>query len=200
MWKQVIVLVLCFLAKYSYAQGSCINIGCADMNVGDNSGSMVDHSCVNGTTMYTCNTYDKEYCHLSSSSPLSGVCKSNSTRFQFYPVEVAFPGERCDPHAALYECIYGYRSCSAYRCLGFLSNERCQLHQDCNPGLYCDSILGTCQTIKDLDNQCKDSADCGREAACIYVASTDSNGKCVQYFTYNSGVNFYAKSEMDTFV
>ena len=73
---------------------------------------------------------------MNTMSPFNGVCKSNATRFEYFPVQIALPGERCDPQRALYECGYGYRSCSAFRCLGFLENERCSVHQDCNPGLY----------------------------------------------------------------
>lgn len=84
--------------------------------------------------------------------------------------------------------------------MGFLENDRCARHEDCNPGLYCDSTLGTCQLIKALDNQCQDSADCGRTAACVYLNSADASGKCTEYYTVTDGTSIYAKTEEDTFV
>jgi len=137
---------------------------------------------------------------MTNSTVLTGECKSNATRYEFFPVEISLPGERCDPQRALYECGYGYRACSAHRCLGFLENERWSQHEDCNPGLYWDSTLKTCQTIKALDNQCQDSQDCGRTASCIYISSSDANGKCTEYYTVTDGTTIYAKTEEDTFV
>ena len=199
------ILILAFLIITLKAESSCQSIQCADMILSDNNGTMIGESCLksfNGASpiMTTCNTYEKEYCHMTALTPLTGECKSNATRFEFYPVEVALPGERWDPQRALYECGYGYRSCSAFRCLGFLENERCAKHADCNPGLYWDKTLGICKIIKELDNQCQDSEDCGRTAACIYLSSTDANGKWIEYYTVADGFSVYAKREEDTFV
>ena len=147
-----ILSILLVLVCSSSAQSNCVNIKCApeDKSIFDE--SQVGISCLNGTTLYYCNTHEKEYCYMNTMTPLNGECRSNATRFEYFPVQIALPGERCDPQRSLYEWGYGYRSCSAYRCLGFLENERCGVDQDCNPGLYCDSSLKTCQQIKALGN------------------------------------------------
>ncbi|CAI2372383.1 unnamed protein product [Moneuplotes crassus] len=199
-----IFTVLTSIIGVLYAQ-TCQEIQCSDIDLTDNSNINVGDECLksfsgSSTVLSSCNTYDKQYCHMTATSPMAGVCKSNATRFEFYPVEIALPGERCDPQRALYECGYGYRSCSAFRCLGFLENERCARHEDCNPGLFCDTTLNTCQKIKDLDNQCQQSQDCGRTATCIFLNSADANGKCTEYYTVPQGTSIYAKTEEDTFV
>ena len=177
----------------------CTNIGCANMDLTQNVNSMVGQSCLNGTTLYTWNTYQKEYCSMITSSPLNGTCQSNATRYEFFPIMISLPGEICDPKRAFYEWGYGYRSWSAYRCIGFLLNEVCQMHEDWNPGLYWDSTLGTCQTIKDLGSTCKTSPEWGRIAAWIYQSNSDANGKCTEYYTLADATSIYAISEQDTF-
>ena len=58
-----------------------------------------------------------------------------------------------NPMRVLYECGYGYRKCSAYRCMGFPENERCNQDPDCNPGLYCDANK-RCVAVKSQDDPC----------------------------------------------
>jgi len=191
-------MVLMVIAE-GYAQ-TCTKISWANMNLAGNTESMVGQSWLNGTTLYTWNTYEKEYCKLMSTSPLNGICYSNATHYEFFPMEISFPGERWDPKRAFYECGYGYKVCSAFRWIGFLQNEICTMHEDCNPGLYWDSSTSTCQKVKDLGIQCKSSPECGRTAACIYLNSADANGKCVEYYTIEDNTSIYAKTEEDTFV
>ena len=192
------LFLLSILIAKSFGQ-SWTNIGWANMDLTLNVNAMVGQSCLNGTTLYTWNTYQKEYCSMITSSPLNGTWQSNATRYEFFPILISLPGEICDPKRAIYECAYGYRSCSAYRWIGFLQNEVCQMHEDWNPGLYWDSTLGTWQKIKDLGSVCKTSPECGRIAAWIYQSSADANGKCTEYFTLSDDTAIYAISEQDTF-
>ena len=77
----------------------------------------------------------------------SGICKTNTTVFDFFPRQIQYPGELCDGISAQYECRTGYKKCKANRCQGYPEGSRCLNSFDCNINFFCDSIKQTCEPI-----------------------------------------------------
>lgn len=98
---------------------------------------------------------NRQYCHVvttkvsskSAKTELSGICKMNTTGFEFFPRAVQYPGEMCDGISAVYECKTGYKKCKAHRCQGYAEGSRCSNSFDCNFNFYCDSLNQQCKPI-----------------------------------------------------
>ncbi len=180
---------------------SCKNWQCGNSDEASlSTASSVGTACADSSVLkgYYCNTKRFDYCSLDSET--SGTCKANSTRFEKWPIKIQYPGEKCDPRRIFYECGYGYRVCSAFRCLGFLEGEKCSQSADCNPGLYCHTSTKICTKLDSSGSSCKQQSECPRDKRCLYQNAGDTDGTCVSYFSKDNDQIIYAKAEEDTLV
>lgn len=129
---------------------------------------------------------NRQYCHVvstkisskSEKTQLNGICKMNTTGFEFFPRAVQFPGEMCDGISAVYECKTGYKKCRAHRCQGYSEGSRCSNSFDCNFNFYCDSLSQQCKPIIENGQPCWSSDQCSKNSLCKYSVVTNSQGVC----------------------
>ena len=71
---------------------------------------------------------NRQYCLMyqdTNTNQYSGVCKTNTSVFEYFPRLITYPGEVCDSVRSIYDCSGGYRKCAAHRCLGYPTGSKC---------------------------------------------------------------------------
>lgn len=134
----------------------------------------------------------RQYCHVvanSNKGGLTGLCKTNTSVFEFFPKVLQQPGELCDGIRAIYECANGYKKCKAQRCLGFAEDSKCQSSFDCNVNFFCDTVHSSnkCRPIIANGLPCMSNDQCGKSSLCKYMKFSDREGVCTSLFSLAKG-------------
>ncbi|CAG9329523.1 unnamed protein product [Blepharisma stoltei] len=117
------------------------------------------------------------YLQVCPSSSTLSYCNTTSLTCVATPAAAAlqsYPGEPCVSQS---DCIYG--TCTASVCAGAKLNEKCTIHEQCNPGLRC--YGGSCVVQLAIGSAgCRDEQDCVNYSGCNMTYSSQ-NGTCIQY-------------------
>lgn len=76
------------------------------------------------------------------------------------------------------ECVS--LKCDNHKCKGKLEAEVCKSHEDCDSGLFCESLSGQCVKQKEFDQDCTSDLECVNNCVC-------NNKKCAFYYTFTNG-------------
>lgn len=118
--------------------------------------------------------YYLQVCSATSELSYCNTTSFNCTAMPSISKSTAYPGENCATNS---DCIYN--SCANSVCVGIKMNQKCIIHEQCDPGLRC--FAGSC--IAQLligQSGCRDYQDCVNHAGCNLTYSSQ-NGVCFEY-------------------
>ena len=158
--------------KYHCADSSYIkqfsNNQCAYKEI-DNNGLYNVHILPCNSTNLICPFYNyntKLFCQNKYNLPAGSYCKTGN------------------------EC-YNNGLCINNKCSGYLGNQNCKNHKECNPGMSC--YLGICKNQlsyeESLFTRCFDDYNCLNNYGC-------NNGICVKYFSLDNGEINYSGNKL----
>ncbi|CDW83523.1 UNKNOWN [Stylonychia lemnae] len=130
----------------------------------------------------------------------TGICKANTSIFEYFPRLLQYPGETCDGVRAVYDCASGYRKCKAHRCLGYPAGSKCLSSFDCNPNFFCDSVSQECKPVHQDGQKCYSSQECQKNSLCKFDSQIAQSGVCQQMFSMSPNTYLYAWSQEDLFM
>lgn len=120
-----------------------------------------------------------QYCPAQAlSDEISSVSCLDTPHADPTPVQLAFPGEKCD---AIHVCIGQEVDCVDGTCFTTIP---CFNVQDCGLGKFC--AAGTCHPQVAIGGNCTQTTDCVNSAFCDVSMYGDS-GKCVKYGSVPGG-------------
>lgn len=83
-------------------------------------------------------------CRMTGDYQGSCMSQDKSTKLTFL-----YPGDKCTSSKRdTRVCGYGPQICENNVCKGYLQEERCYRHEDCNPHLFCNRITQKCQPTR----------------------------------------------------
>lgn len=102
------------------------------------------------------------------------------------PAQAKVPFDKCakDEECKSLSCVDGV-------CKGKLQEENCKVHEDCDPGLFCDSLTKLCIPQREFDQECSADLECVNNCVC-------NNNKCAFYYTFTVGADANNKAACES--
>lgn len=117
-------------------------------------------------------TGDKSYCPVDNAVfGTPAKCEKPQTTSK----QVLLPYDECNKDEDCLSLL-----CNNRRCTGKLQAETCKTHDDCDVGLFCESLSGQCVTQKEFDEACTSDLECVNNCIC-------NKNKCAFYYTFAIG-------------